>query len=88
MNSHKNWYSRAENPRLIYSQTSCHDKKVGIWCAVNAHRITGPVFYDDAVNAAKYINVLYPFFFYLTEVERLHRLLLMPWQAVLRWLHA
>jgi hypothetical protein len=28
-------------------------KKLGVWCAIHAYRIIGPIFYDDTDNAAR-----------------------------------
>jgi hypothetical protein len=72
VNSQSNWYWSAENPRLIY-KLPLHDEKVGVWHAISACRITGPVFYDDTVNAARYVNnTLSSYFAKLTEEERLY----------------
>jgi hypothetical protein len=48
-------------------------KKIGVWCAISARRITGPIFYDNTVNAAMYKNnILSPFSAQSTEEERLY----------------
>jgi hypothetical protein len=40
---------------------------------ISAGRINGHIFYDDTVNAARYMNnILSPFFAELTEEERLY----------------
>jgi hypothetical protein len=53
-----------------YSRTSWSWWKV--WCAISAHRIIGPVFYDSKVNFARYVNnILSPFFAELAEEEGL-----------------
>jgi hypothetical protein len=72
VNSQNNQYLSAENPRFI----PLHDKRIGVWCAISAHRITGLIFFDDTVNAARYVNNnLSPFFAKLTEEERLYGVL-------------
>jgi hypothetical protein len=69
VNSQNNWYRSAENPRFIH-KLPLHDETIGVWYAISAHRITGPIFYDDTVNAARYVNnILSPFFAKLTEEE-------------------
>jgi hypothetical protein len=46
--------------------------KVGIWCAVSARRIAGPVFFNERINCEGYVQViLRQFFSELTEEERL-----------------
>jgi hypothetical protein len=72
VNSQNNRYWSAENPRFIH-ELPLHDERIGVWCAINAHKIIGPIFYDDTVHAARYVNnILSPFFAELTEEERLH----------------
>jgi hypothetical protein len=72
VNSQNNRYWSAENPRLIH-ELPLHDERIGAWCAISACRIIGPIFYDSAVNAARYMNnILSPFFAKLTEGERLY----------------
>jgi hypothetical protein len=69
VNSQNNWYWSAENPRLIHRLLLC-DEKVGVWCVISAHRVIGPMFYDNVLSAARYVNnVLHPFFAKLTEEE-------------------
>jgi hypothetical protein len=43
LNSQNKWYWSAENPRLIH-ELPLHYEKIGVWCAISAHRITGPIF--------------------------------------------
>jgi hypothetical protein len=33
-----------ENPRVLH-QRPLHDIKVGVWCAVSARRVIGPIFF-------------------------------------------
>jgi hypothetical protein len=66
VNSQNNWYWSAENPRIIH-------KKIGVWCAISARRMIGPIFYSDIVNATRYVNsILSPFLAKRTEEERLY----------------
>jgi hypothetical protein len=68
----QNRYWSAENPRLIH-ELPLHDEKIGVLCAISAHTIIGPIFYDNTVNAARYVNgILSPFFTELAEEERLY----------------
>jgi hypothetical protein len=67
VNSHNSQYCSAENPRLIH-ELPPHDEKLGVWCAISAHKINEPIFYDNTVNAARYANnIQNPFFAKLTE---------------------
>jgi hypothetical protein len=72
VNSQNNRYWSAENPRLIH-ELPLHDEGIGVWCVISAHRITKPIFYNNTVNATRYVNnILSPFFAELTEEERLY----------------
>jgi hypothetical protein len=47
--------------------------KVGVWYALCARRIVGPVFFNEKVNYERYVQViLRQFFSELTEEERLY----------------
>jgi hypothetical protein len=47
--------------------------KVGVWCAVSARRIIGPVFFKRTINCKRYVEVILGQFFpELTEGERLY----------------
>jgi hypothetical protein len=46
--------------------------KVGVWCAVSARRIVGPVFFNETINCERYVQViLRQFFPELKEKERI-----------------
>jgi hypothetical protein len=67
-----NSQNSAENPRFV-QEFPLHDEKIGVWCAISARRIIGPIFYDDTFNSARYMNnVQSPVFTKLTEEERLY----------------
>jgi hypothetical protein len=75
VNSQNNWYWRAENPRFIH-ELPLPDEEIGVWCAINACRIIGTIFYNDTVNALRYVNnILRPFLSELREEERLYGVL-------------
>jgi hypothetical protein len=58
-----------ENPHVLH-QRPLHDIKVGVWCAVSAQRVTGPIFFGGTVNSNGYVSdILEPFFQELTEGE-------------------
>jgi hypothetical protein len=47
--------------------------KVGVWCALNARRIVGPVFFNETINSERYVQViLRQFFPDLTEEKRFY----------------
>jgi hypothetical protein len=72
VNSQNDRYWSAENPRFIHKLPH-HDERIGVWCVICAHRIIGPIFYEDTVNAARYMNnILSPFFTELAKEERLY----------------
>jgi hypothetical protein len=58
-----------ENPHVLH-QRPLHDIKVGVWCAVSAQRVIGPIFFGDTVNFDRYVSdILELFFQELTEEE-------------------
>jgi hypothetical protein len=70
MNSQNNSYWSAENPHSIH-EAPLHDVKIGVWCAISAHRIIGPVFFQETINSKRYARlILTPFFRELTEEEK------------------
>jgi hypothetical protein len=72
MNSQNSWYWSAENLRCFH-KLPLHDEKIGVWSVICARRIIRPIFYNDTVNASRYMNnILRPFFTKLTEEERLY----------------
>jgi hypothetical protein len=47
--------------------------KVGVWCALSARRIVGPVLFNETINCERYVQVMLgQFFSELTEDERLY----------------
>jgi hypothetical protein len=50
---------------------SLHEVKVGMWCAINAECIIGPVFYAETTD--RYVRlILREFFVHLTEADQLY----------------
>jgi hypothetical protein len=59
-----------ENPHAVL-HIPLHDIKIGVWCAVSARRIIGPIFYHEIVNSDWYVrNILKPCFEQLTDDGR------------------
>jgi hypothetical protein len=47
--------------------------EVGVWCALSARRICGPVFFKETINCERYVqDILGQLFSELTEKERLY----------------
>jgi hypothetical protein len=47
--------------------------KVGVWCAVSASRVVGPVFFNETMICEKYVHVILgQFFSELPEEDRLY----------------
>jgi hypothetical protein len=44
-----------KNPHAT-QQVPLHSEKVGVWCAVSARRIIGPLFFHGTVNSDSYVN--------------------------------
>jgi hypothetical protein len=43
----------AENPHTIV-EAPLHAEKVGVWAAISARRLIGPIFFNDDINAERY----------------------------------
>jgi predicted transcriptional regulator len=69
VNSQDTRYWSAENPHNLH-QVPLHDQKIGVWCAVSASRIIGPIFFDTTVNTDVYFQIFENFYYQLTENER------------------
>jgi hypothetical protein len=40
-----------------------HNQKIGVWCAITASLIVGPIFFENTVNSERYVtDILRPFF--------------------------
>lgn len=50
----------AENPHAFH-ETSLHPIKIGVWIAMSRRRIIGPFFFEETVNAERYLNILQQF---------------------------
>ena len=51
-------------------ETPLHDENIGVWCAVNAYRVIGLIFYETTINAQRYRDdILTSFFEQLTVIE-------------------
>lgn len=72
VNSLNNIYWCSENPSVV-PEVSSHDPKVGVWCAVSARKVIGPVFFEETINSYRYVElILLPFFQELTKEEKLY----------------
>jgi hypothetical protein len=66
-----NRYSSSQNPNITH-ESLLHPVKIGVWCAVSARRVYGPVFSNETTNREKYVQVNFGQFFpLLTEEGRL-----------------
>lgn len=68
INTQNSRYWAAENPNIIH-EAPLHPEKVGVWCAVSATRIVGPIFYDTKVNTAVYGRIFNTFVEQLDDIE-------------------
>ncbi|PSN40865.1 hypothetical protein C0J52_20149, partial [Blattella germanica] len=46
-----------ENPHIV-QEVPLHPIKIGVWCAVSARRIIGPVFFEGRVNSDFYVRTM------------------------------
>lgn len=68
VNSQNSRYWATQNPNLLFEQP-LHDQKIGVWCAMTAKRIVGPIFFDTTVNTDVYLTFLEELYSQLTEEE-------------------
>jgi hypothetical protein len=55
----------SENPHA-FSETPLHPQKVGVWCAISAERVIGPIFFERTVNSDVYKDI---FMTYLEQLD-------------------
>ncbi|PSN40406.1 hypothetical protein C0J52_19264 [Blattella germanica] len=61
----------AEKPNFV-NEKFLQDQKIGVWCAINGHRIIGPIFFEETINSERYENFILDLFFdELTYQERM-----------------
>jgi hypothetical protein len=48
---------------LLIHEVPLHDIKLGVWCAMNAKRIIGPIFYAETINSDRYVGLILTEFF-------------------------
>jgi hypothetical protein len=56
VNMQNNRYSSSQNAHLT-REVQLHPVTVGVWCAVSARRIVGPVFFNETINCERYLCV-------------------------------
>jgi hypothetical protein len=72
INTQNNRYWSSQNPHLTH-EVLLHLVQVGVWCAVSARRVVGPVFSNETINCKKYVWVILEQFSpELTEEEELY----------------
>jgi hypothetical protein len=60
-------YWSSINPRQTF-EVPLHDQKIGVWCAITASRIVGPIVSENIINSERYASdILRPFFGSITE---------------------
>lgn len=74
---HLSGYVNAQNYRIwsannphVFEETPLHPVKVGVWCALSQHRVVGPIFFDESVNAERYQEIMQNFIALLNSNER------------------
>jgi hypothetical protein len=72
INMQNNHYWSSQNPHLTH-EVLLPPVKVGVWYAVSARMIVGPMFFNETFNCKRYIQVIFGQFFpELTEEGRLY----------------
>jgi hypothetical protein len=70
INAQNNRYWSSINPKQTF-EVPLHDQKIGVWCAITASRIVGPIYFDNTINSERYVtDILRPFFHSITEEEK------------------
>ncbi|KAJ4437880.1 hypothetical protein ANN_13819 [Periplaneta americana] len=68
VNSQNSRHWAIENPHVIH-EAPMHPVKIGVWCAISAQRIVGPIFFNQTVNTADYRLIFMEFVEQLDDVE-------------------
>ena len=68
VNSQNSRHWAIENPHVIH-ESPLHPVKIGVWCAISAQRIVGPIFFNQTVNTAQYRLIFMEFVELLDDVE-------------------
>jgi hypothetical protein len=53
----RNIYNFPTNPHLT-QEVPLHLVKVGVWCAVSARKIVGPVFFNETIKWERYVQII------------------------------
>jgi hypothetical protein len=76
INAQNNGYWSSINPRQMF-EVPLHDQKIGVWCAITASRIVGPIFFENAINSERYVSdILRPFFGSLWKKMKTYQMVL------------
>ena len=70
VNSQNTHYWSSENPHVIH-ETSLHDLKIGVWCAVSGTKIVGPIVFESTMNTDVYLHILEQFNDQLTPQNKM-----------------
>lgn len=46
-----------ENPHALH-ETTLHNQKIGVWCAISRRRIVDPIFFETTVNSVVYQDII------------------------------
>jgi transposase len=65
----RDWRMKGEGPTK-FLECPLHSEKIGVWCAMSSDRIIGPIFFENAINSEKYIDILQQFYNLLTPEEK------------------
>jgi hypothetical protein len=58
-----------------------HDMKIGVWCAITATLVGGPIFYEQNINSELYVSdILWPIFMSIMEEN--------TWLFYARWCYS
>jgi len=60
VNSQNSRIWASENPNAIHEEP-LHSEKIGVWCGMSRRRITGPIFFEETIKIATYMEIFNTF---------------------------
>jgi len=68
VNSQNSRIWASENPNAIHEEL-LHSEKIGVWCEMSRQRIIGPIFFEETIKTATYMEIFNTFVNQLDDEE-------------------